>query len=285
MQPQTVLATDENFNEVAYLCANLDVAAEVMEGRLLSGYHHFQSYGRGEGRHQIKCSKSDLALDARYLNPQVNSASEIGHANQWRAIEQLLHEGVRFLEVGSRRVTGAESIRPIVEAKGGFYCGFDYYGGDNVDVVGDAHRLSKYFDQPFDFIYSSAVFEHLAMPWVVAAEMAKLLTLGGHVFVESHFAFSTHERPWDFFRFTDNGLKALFNPAIGFECVEVAMSNPIVARFSSGASSYLSRGAIPGMYCHCEYLGKKVRSVNDVRWDELDVDEVVGRTVYPEAKP
>ena len=25
------------------------------------------------------------------------------------------------------------------------YIGFDYYAGDNVDVVGDAHKLSSYF--------------------------------------------------------------------------------------------------------------------------------------------
>ena len=72
--------------------------------------------------------------------------------------------------------------------------------GPNVDIVGDAHRLSSYFDEaePFDLIYSSAVFEHLAMPWVVAGEIAKLLKVGGCVFVETHFSFTSHERSWHF---------------------------------------------------------------------------------------
>ena len=55
------------------------------------------------------------------------------------------------------------------------YVGFDFYPGENVDVVGDAHKLSSYFghDEKFDLIFSSAVFEHLHMPWIVAQEIQK----------------------------------------------------------------------------------------------------------------
>ena len=98
------------------------------------------------------------------------------------------------MEIGSREVTGPSSARDQLLQ----YVGMDVQAGPNVDIVGDAHRLSSYFDEaePFDLIYSSAVFEHLAMPWVVAGEIAKLLKVGGCVFVETHFSFTSHERPW-----------------------------------------------------------------------------------------
>jgi methyltransferase family protein len=185
------------------------------------------------------------------------------------------------LELGSREVTGASSARR------GFnkatYVGFDYYPGENVDVVGDAHKLSSYFkaEEKFDIVYSSACFEHFAMPWVVAVEIAKMLKVGGLVFVEMHFSFSSHERPWHFFQFSDMALRVLFSNALGFECIETGMSNPIVGRFSSLADGYLRNKPVSGLYCHVEFLGKKVRDVSGFEWGAVHLGHVVGDTVYP----
>lgn len=187
--------------------------------------------------------------------------------------------GLKILEIGSREVTGKSSARErFAQAS---YTGFDFYPGDNVDVVGDAHRLSSYFEgRTFDLVYSSACFEHFAMPWVVAQEMAKVTTVGGHVFVETHFSFSSHERPWHFFQFSDQALKVLFSEAMGFECVDSGMSNPIVGRFSSLAHEPLRNQPVTGLYCHSEYLGRKVRDVEGFDW-QAQLAQVVGDTVYP----
>jgi SAM-dependent methyltransferase len=188
------------------------------------------------------------------------------------------------LEIGSREVTGASNARKeFAKAK---YVGFDYYPGDNVDIVGDAHRLSSYFKdgELFDVIYSSACFEHFAMPWIVAVEIAKLLKVGGLVFVETHFSFSSHERPWHFFQFSDMALKVLFPEALGFECVEAGMSNPIVGRFSSLADDYLKNKRVGGLYCHSEYLGRKTRDVNSFDWAQIDLASVIRETKYPQPK-
>lgn len=96
---------------------------------------------------------------------------------------------MNVLEIGSREVTGKSKDRDgFNQAQ---YTGFDYYPGENVDIVGDAHKLSSYFNETrqFDMIYSSACFEHFAMPWVVATEISKMLKTGGIVFVETHFSF------------------------------------------------------------------------------------------------
>lgn len=119
------------------------------------------------------------------------------------------------------------------------------------------------------------------MPWVVATEIAKLLEIGGIVFVETHFSFSSHERPWHFFQFSDMALKALFSPALGFECIEAGMSNPIVGRFSSLADDYLKCRPVPGLYCHSEFLGRKVKNIQNFDWVNVDLQDIVGETEYP----
>ena len=193
--------------------------------------------------------------------------------------------GTRILEIGSREVTGSsEAKRRFDQAE---YIGFDYYPGQNVDVVGDVHRLSSYFreDEKFDIIYSSACFEHFAMPWIAAVEIAKLLKVGGILFVETHFSFGAHERPWNFFQFSDMGLRVLFSDALGFECIEAGMSNPIVGRFSSLADEYLRYSPVRGLYCHSEYLGKKVRELAEpFDWSHVSVESLLSGTVYPAPK-
>lgn len=223
-------------------------------------------------------------FDDQYLAGDVPAPKHVGHQRWLDHLAGLANRpGMRVLEVGSREVTGKSRARAaFAQAE---YVGFDYYPGPNVDVVGDAHRLSSYFGgQRFDLIYTSACFEHFAMPWVVAAEVAKLLKVGGLVFVETHFSFCSHERPWHFFQFSDMALKVLFPEAMGFECLDAGLSNPIAGRFSSLADPYLRNHPIRGLYCHVEYLGRKVRDVADFDWATVSLEDVVGATHYPEPK-
>lgn len=221
-------------------------------------------------------------FDKHFLATDVPMSKIVSH-KKW---EKYLYgignkKGMRILEVGSREVTAKSSARKeFSKAK---YIGFDIYPGKNVDVVGDAHKLSSYFlgQEKFDIIYTSACFEHFAMPWIVAIEISKLLKVGGIVFVETHFSFSTHERPWHFFHFSDMALRALFPKALGFECIEAGMSNPVVGRFSSLADEYLKNKPLTGLYCHVEFLGKKIRDVENFDWETVDLIDVVGETKYP----
>jgi len=221
-------------------------------------------------------------FDKHFLAGDVPMSKLVSHQNWKKYIYEIGNKpGMNILEIGSREVTEKSNARQeFAKAK---YTGFDFYPGDNVDVVGDAHKLSSYFkDEKFDLIYSSACFEHFAMPWIVATEIAKLTKLGGIVFVETHFSFRSHERPWNFFQFSDMALKTLFSNALGFECIEAGMSNPMVGRFSSLAEKDLRNKPIGGLYCHSEYLGKKVKDVNDFDWNNVDLTDVVGETKYPE---
>jgi len=227
------------------------------------------------------------AYDRLFLNSDVSpsGAHLSGHNKGKNYIFEISNKtGMKILEIGSREVTGKSEARSKLSKAD--YVGFDYYAGHNVDVVGDAHKLSTYFrsDEKFDIIFTLACFEHFAMPWLVATEMAKLLKIGGIAYIETHFSHGAHERPWNFFQFSDMGLKILFSPALGFECIDACLSNPIVGRFSALSDEYLKHTPIKGLYCHSGYLGKKVRDVKDFDWNNVDLDEVVGNTKYPKPK-
>ncbi len=225
--------------------------------------------------------------DEFYLDPEVPLSNNISHQKWQRYLYEIGNKpGMRILEIGSREVTAPSEARK--EFSKATYTGFDIYPGNNVDIVGDAHKLSSYFNggeaEKFDLIFSSACFEHFAMPWIVAEEISKMLKTGGLVFIETHFSYSSHERPWHFFQFSDQALKALFSKALGFECIEAGMSNPMVGRFSILADEYLRAKPISGLYCHSEYLGKKTAEVEDFTWEKLDLTELVGETKYPAPK-
>lgn len=191
-------------------------------------------------------------------------------------IDLVNENHLRVLEIGSRIVSpGSQSKRSLFHGALS-YTGFDYYPDANTDVVGDAHKLSQYFgNQRFEAIFSLSVFEHLAMPWIVAREISKLLDIGGITFHDTHFSWPNHELPWDFWRFCDAGLKALFSPALGFEVIQAAYHEPMRLHFDrlqSGQERFPTHPVFGGVVI----LAKKVREVNYDKflWD-VTLDEVL----------
>lgn len=231
----------------------------------------------------LKNKLNNLILgDKCYLCKDVPFAKNIAH-DRWQdyLIDLANKNHWRVLEIGSREVTGDSSMRKrLVDAE---YVGFDFYSGNNVDVIGDVHKLSSYFnDAKFDLIFTSACFEHFAMPWIASQEIVKLLKVGGYIFVETHYSYSSHERPWHYFQFSENALEVLFNREMGIECIEKGVSNPIIARFSKYAVKYLRGRKIPGLYCHSEFLGKKFKDIDDFNWYNVNVEDIYRGTKYIE---
>ncbi len=120
---------------------------------------------------------------------------------------------------------------------------FDYYLSKNIrtvnldidtskpklDVVADAHFL-PFKSGSFDIVYGIAVLEHVKKPWIVADEITRVIRPGGYVVLELPFLSTIHDEH-DYFRFTDKGIRSLFDE----EKFEV-----IFEQVSSGGGSFVS---------------------------------------------
>lgn len=85
----------------------------------------------------------------------------------------------------------------------------DVVAAEGVDVVGDGHDL-PFVDDTFDYVWCNAVLEHVRNPWLVAAEIVRTMKPGGLAVVQVPFLENIHGWPDDYYRFTPNGLRALF---------------------------------------------------------------------------
>jgi hypothetical protein len=150
------------------------------------------------------------------------------------------------------------------------YIGFDIHPAPGVDVVGDAHELSRCVGRgTIDGVISESVLEHIVVPWLVAAEINRALRLGGLSLQIVPQTWPIHEMPNDFWRMSDEGLKILFGPALGFEVVTSGMCGPskVIPSLNNRVGSWRSMPTVPGYGC-AYVLSRKVADIPDdaVRW-------------------
>jgi SAM-dependent methyltransferase len=74
----------------------------------------------------------------------------------------------------------------------------------------------------FDYVVCTEVLEHTRQPFAAVAEIRRLLRPGGLVFVSSPFNFRIHGPLPDCWRFTEHGLRSLFNTFDILELNDVA---------------------------------------------------------------
>lgn len=122
----------------------------------------------------------------------------------------------------------------------------DVAGGPDVDIVADAHDLAPFSNNEFDALIAISVWEHLRKPWVAAAAAHRVLKPGGLLYVATHHTFPVHGYPSDYCRWTDEGLKALFDSpewenqhaSFSFPCKIIPPK--IVKTWNSAASAFLN---------------------------------------------
>jgi hypothetical protein len=188
------------------------------------------------------------------------------------------------LEIGSRIVCpdGASKRNLFPAARS--YTRFDHYHDNNTDVVGDARTRLSSFQNRFDAVFSLDLLEHLAMPWLASMEINKVLSLGGLTFHQTHFTFPIHEHPWDFWRFSDQGLRVLFSRPLGWEVLGCEFTTPVRIYPDEGSPDLLH---LPGQtgFIHVAVLARKVTDVDPsrFRWDASLIDILGVASKYPQS--
>lgn len=121
---------------------------------------------------------------------------------------------------------GEQPYRPCLA---GFkrYIGFDSIDapdrGEKADVLGDALAL-PFADGCADAILCTEVIEHVTDPALMLSEFARVLAPGGFVILTSPFTWQLHDEPRDYWRFTEFGLRLIFERA-GFRILALRTVN------------------------------------------------------------
>ncbi|WP_187972461.1 methyltransferase domain-containing protein [Aquibium microcysteis] len=185
---------------------------------------------------------------------EIDVAAELakGGPDDWntvlsRSVASLLAsagDNPLFLEVGARGDASC-AMRNWANASGLRYLGLDIVPSPNVDMVGDAHQLSRYLDEgSVDVVYSSEVLEHLVSPVAFIAESGRVLRPGGLFICRAPTTWPLHAEPWDFCRFSRHSWQGLLNAGTGFE---------IIGTYEFGRASVLPRrlGGASGIMMSC----------------------------------
>lgn len=179
------------------------------------------------------------------------------------------------LELGSRARSG-------ITRKGLFkefdaYIGLDILEGENVDVIGDAHKLSNIFEpNSIDNIFSVSVFEHLINPLRVVYEMNKVLKVGGYCQINTHQTWPIHDSPWDFFRFSKYAWYGLFNKMTGFEVIDSIQGEPCFTAPILTAANHKGLDYEKG-YLSSKVIVKKIENI----YVDIPYDQSYMESVYP----
>ena len=96
------------------------------------------------------------------------------------------------------------------------------------------------------------------MPWRFAAELNRVLEIGGLLFYATHQTWPLHAEPNDFYRFSDEALKFLFGKEAGFEIIDSHMEHQVWLYPEHRTEPYLTTPLFPG-YGNSQVLARKVR--------------------------
>jgi hypothetical protein len=120
--------------------------------------------------------------------------------------EHVFPKEGRTLIVGSRLYMEKEDRR----MRYGDALGVDMQDGPGVDRVLDLEEPLPDDLGQFAHVECISVLEHSRRPWLMAANIERLLEDGGTLHVVAPFVWRPHGYPGDYYRYTVDGLRALF---------------------------------------------------------------------------
>jgi SAM-dependent methyltransferase len=150
----------------------------------------------------------------------------------------------RLLDVGCGDKPYEATFRPFVaeyigiEHEGVFATTNASAGERRPDVYYDGSRL-PFEDGSFDTVLSIQVLEHTPRPQALLAEMARVLRADGLLILSAPFSGRLHEEPYDYFRYTPHGLRAMCSDA-GLEVTEVSAQGNIWSVIGHKLNSFLA---------------------------------------------
>jgi SAM-dependent methyltransferase len=113
----------------------------------------------------------------------------------------------KILDIGS----GGQWAREIFENNGHLYFGCDIKDSvspEKQDFFVEDEKIPMP-DNTYDLVFSNSVLEHLRDPELAISEIFRVLKPGGQLYCQTNFLYQEHGHPYDYYRFTLNGLESL----------------------------------------------------------------------------
>lgn len=241
-------ATEESFDEAAYLRSNPDIRHAVDSGMFQSGLEHFRMFGHKERRSQRKAMtslaetrrrkferlrphlRSDVACietthyfdfltdDLRQQFNVVETDAVSAHSYDPEIIDLIhRHENNLVLDCGAgKRPVYYENVVNLEIA--------DY---DTTDIRA-VNEVLPFRENSFDAVISVAVLEHVKDPFQSAQEISRVLKPGGEIFCVVPFLQPLHGYPHHYYNMTHQGLRNLFVEYLEIDELKVlASGHPI----------------------------------------------------------
>lgn len=112
----------------------------------------------------------------------------------------------RTLIVGSKIYKGREDRRAAFAGA----VGIDMLAGPGVDLVWNLEETPPLGWDRFDHIECRSVLEHSPRPWLLAANLERMLVPGGTLDLSVPFVWGLHAYPSDYWRFSVEAVRSLF---------------------------------------------------------------------------
>ena len=107
-----------------------------------------------------------------------------------------------------------------------------------IDGVIDAHSID-FPDSHFNSVVAVEVFEHLKDPIKAASEVYRVLKVNGDAVISVPFMFRIHGDPYDFHRFTQQGLEVLFSRFRSVKIIPFGSRIHVISDIISTSSRFL----------------------------------------------
>ncbi len=135
-----------------------------------------------------------------------------------------INRGNPYMHVFERCIGEVPADELILEVGGGErrrlrpgYINLEHLSVEFADVYGDVHHL-PFWDDTFRLVLAQAVFEHVANPFLAAAELIRVARPGGLIVADVAFMQPLHAAPYHYFNMTAWGIQELFKSCSIVEC-------------------------------------------------------------------
>ena len=239
-----IAATEQNFDEDAYLLANPDVFKAINMGVVESGRQHFEVFGKEEGRKMLlpssaikELKESKLKRIAKILR---NDLEYVARPRLYDFLTKDLRDQFKIVDTSQVSSHGYDRhvVDLITEKSDGLVldCGagkrpiyyenvvnFEIVDYPTTDVRGVGEVL-PFIDDSFEAVISLSVLEHVKDPFLCAKEISRVLKPGGRLICSVPFLQPIHGYPHHYYNMTSQGLENIFADYLQIDEVSVYAS-------------------------------------------------------------